>query len=305
VLAQGVCLSAILATRDAVTPLRVVLTAAALNFVGDYLLCCWPLQTGVAGAAWATTISTFLGFGMMLRVLARKGILPPLRLPVLSEAGPVLEYAGPMFIITSARVIGFTAMAVTAGLLGTQELAAYQVIIGIFVFFAFMGAPLSQTAQTLLPPLIDKGDSVGVKRAIGNILGLATVVSSVVAMVCFLALRYGAVLFTSDPEVVQLVASAAPALLLATGTLLISSSVDGSLLAAKDFAFVVPSQILVCVIQLGLLQIVRRQHLGLPFVFMTFAVRLWVFLGGAAVRIGLGYGPLGRVLHAGKSTSSD
>ncbi|OLQ02641.1 Enhanced disease susceptibility 5 [Symbiodinium microadriaticum] len=61
-LGQGVCLSAILATRDAVTPLRVVVLAALLNVLGDFLLCCWPLRTGVSGAAAATAISTMCGF---------------------------------------------------------------------------------------------------------------------------------------------------------------------------------------------------------------------------------------------------
>ena len=92
-LAQGVCLSAILATRDAVTPLKVVLTAALLNCLGDLLLCCWPLQRGVAGAAWATALSTLMGFSLMLRALQRKQILPSFRLRALKEAQPVLEYA--------------------------------------------------------------------------------------------------------------------------------------------------------------------------------------------------------------------
>eukprot|EP00933_Yihiella_yeosuensis_P015577 TRINITY_DN13549_c0_g2_i1.p1 TRINITY_DN13549_c0_g2~~TRINITY_DN13549_c0_g2_i1.p1 ORF type:complete len:437 (-),score=68.45 TRINITY_DN13549_c0_g2_i1:113-1423(-) len=301
VLAQGVCLSAILATRDSLTPLRVVLAAAALNFTGDWLLCAWPFRTGVAGAAWATTISVLLGFTLMLGVLRQKGLCPTLHLPRLKEAGPVLEYAGPMFIITSARVIGFTAMAITAGLMGTKALAAYQVIIGIFVFFAFVGAPLSQTAQSILPSLIDKGDSEGIKRAGRNIFTIASLVGWTVATLCFLLLRFGGGIFTADAEVIRIVAEAAPAVFLAVGTLLISSSVDGALLAAKDFGFVVPQQMIVCVLQLLLLQLVRRYSLGLPFVFLTFVMRLWVFITAAAVRVFvLRRGPLGSVL-AGKA----
>ena len=60
-LAQGVCLSAILATRDALTPLKVVFTAAALNCLGDLLFCCYR-PWGVAGAAAATALSTLAGF---------------------------------------------------------------------------------------------------------------------------------------------------------------------------------------------------------------------------------------------------
>ena len=47
-LCQSVALSALLAARDAVTPLKVVLGAAALNLAGDWALCIWPLRLGAA-----------------------------------------------------------------------------------------------------------------------------------------------------------------------------------------------------------------------------------------------------------------
>jgi len=294
-LSQGVCLSAILATRDAVTPLKVVLTAAALNCTGDFLFCCWPLQTGVVGAAAATSLSTLAGVGLMLRALKSKGIMPRLQWPDMKKAGPVLEYAGPMFVITVARIAGFTGMAFTAASLGTTTLAAYQVIIGIFVLCAFVGAPLSQTAQSMIPALVDANDKEGTRRVGKNVLSIASIVSVAVSTICFLVLRFGAGAFTSDATVLAEAAGAAPAVALATATLLISSSVDGALLAAKDFGFVVPQQVIVLSVQLVLLQLVRRWNLGLPYIFLTFVFRLWVFIACASLRIGLGMGPLGRV----------
>ena len=38
----------------------------ALNCLGDFLFCCWPLQTGVSGAAAATALSTMAGFATWL-----------------------------------------------------------------------------------------------------------------------------------------------------------------------------------------------------------------------------------------------
>ena len=47
-----------------------------------------------------------------------------------------------------------------------------QVILGIFVLFAFVGAPISQTAQSLLPPLIESGDTKQAREVGKNVLTL-------------------------------------------------------------------------------------------------------------------------------------
>lgn len=57
-LTQSVCLSIMLATRDAITPLKVISLAAAVNVIGDTLLCVYPFRMGTAGAAAATAFAT-------------------------------------------------------------------------------------------------------------------------------------------------------------------------------------------------------------------------------------------------------
>lgn len=301
-LGQGVCLSAILATRDAVMPLRVVVLAALLNVLGDFLLCCWPLRTGVSGAAAATAISTMCGFAFMMRSLQRKQILPTFRLGALRDAGPVLEYAGPMLVINMTRIAGFTAMAFAAAATGTRALAAYQVILGIFVLFAFIGAPLSQTAQSMLPPLIESSNTSGARKVAKNVLTIGTIVSIVASVLCYAALMLGAGTFTADPAVLGEIHGAAFMVCLATGTLLISSSVDGALLAAKDFGFIVTQQVSVVTLQLLVLRTVLHLKLGLPGIWMTLAVRVLLFVPIALTWLGMGYGPLGRVLFPKKGT---
>ncbi|CAE7900841.1 DTX46, partial [Symbiodinium sp. KB8] len=289
-LGQGVCLSAILATRDAVTPLRVVVLAALLNVLGDFLLCCWPLRTGVSGAAAATAISTMCGFAFMMRSLQRKQILPTFRRGALRDAGPVLEYAGPMLVINMTRIAGFTAMAFAAAATGTRALAAYQVILGIFVLFAFIGAPWSQTAQSMLPPLIESSNTSGARKVAKNVLTIGTIVSIVASVLCYAALMLGAGTFTADPAVLGEIHGAAFMVCLATGTLLISSSVDGALLAAKDFGFIVTQQVSVVTLQLLVLRTVLHLKLGLPGIWMTLAVRVLLFVPIALTWLGMGYG---------------
>jgi Na+-driven multidrug efflux pump len=48
--------AAFLASKDSVTPLKAVLVGSVINIVGDLLLVC-VLGKGIAGAAWATTLS--------------------------------------------------------------------------------------------------------------------------------------------------------------------------------------------------------------------------------------------------------
>ncbi|OLQ02644.1 MATE efflux family protein 4, chloroplastic [Symbiodinium microadriaticum] len=257
----------------------------------------------------------------MMRSLQRKQILPTFRRGALRDAGPVLEYAGPMLVINMTRIAGFTAMAFAAAATGTRALAAYQVILGIFVLFAFIGAPWSQTAQSMLPPLIESSNTSGARKVAKNVLTIGTIVSIVASVLCYAALMLGAGTFTADPAVLGEIHGAAFMVCLATGvnqenfardtcasittrtdaanggnpirkvitmmekmsekieseaekefqaqptwdrldcentgktrTLLISSSVDGALLAAKDFGFIVTQQVSVVTLQLLVLR---------------------------------------------------
>ena len=174
-LSQQVALSGLLATRDSLTPLKVVATAALLNVTGDYLLCAWPLRLGVAGAAWATSVSTMLGFLLMIRALGKKGLLPSLKLPTYENLKPLLEYARPLAVVIGTRFLSLTLMAMTAGTLGTAVQASYQVEMNVLVLFGLFGEPLSQTAQTILPSLLDAGEAgaARAKRAISNLLRIS------------------------------------------------------------------------------------------------------------------------------------
>lgn len=58
----------LLAQRDSVTPLLAVLLQLVANIAGDYYLVA-VLKQGVAGAAWATVASQYLGVACLLLAL--------------------------------------------------------------------------------------------------------------------------------------------------------------------------------------------------------------------------------------------
>jgi len=294
---SSVCLSALLATRDPVTPLKVIISAQLVNFLGDFLLCCWPLRTGVAGAAAATAFGTLVQFCLMLRALRGRRLLPTVRVPTRHDLAPVLEYAGPLFVITTARIVGFTAMSFAAASIGTAQLAAYQVVISIFVVFVFVGGPMSSNAQTVMPPLVDSGDTQAARRTFANIFVLANIVSVFTSAIYLAVVTYGAGGFTADVNVLHEITGSAFSSFLAAATLLVLGAVDGTMTASRDFGLIVIYQLVAVGVQLLLLAEVKRRHLALSFVFMTLTVRLWICAAGVGFCLLAGLGRLGGVLR--------
>jgi Na+-driven multidrug efflux pump len=217
-LAQSVCLSILLATRDAITPLKIVALAAGVNVIGDYLLCVFPLQWGVSGAAAATTFATIFSSAFMVRGLKKKGILPKIRLPSRKEMVSLMEFTGPLLGITITRLFGFVSMQRTAMTLGLKHTAAYQLCVNLMIFFLLFAEPLSQLSQTQLPELIDAGDGAQVKSNLKSVLSLGAATSLVVGGVAGLATFFGSSVFSSDPIVQSLAKGAAPSLFLAVAT---------------------------------------------------------------------------------------
>merc|ERR1712127_68294 len=95
----------------------------------------------------------------------------PLRLPSsLDDLRPLLQYAGPLFMVVVCRFFGLVSMALTAARLGNTALAAYQVVVSLLLLFGLFGEPLSQAAQAQLPPLLDKGNFFTARRRFSMLL---------------------------------------------------------------------------------------------------------------------------------------
>lgn len=302
-LAQNICLSALLATRDSVTPLKVVTIAAVVNLCGNFLLCAWPLRLGVAGAAASTSVATLVGCALMVRALWRKGLLPR-RWPhvtSLESLRPLSEYAGPLSIVIGCRVLCLASMALAAAPLGTTALAAYQVLINLLSLFGLFGEPLGQTAQATLPPLLEKGSTRAARGDFLSLLSVGLVVAVLAGGAAALMAYYGGPLFSQDPAVLAAVRSNAPVLMLVVSALVIAYAVDGAVLAARDFRFLILSSLAGLLLQLPMLVLVVRTFggghaslastRGLAAVFLTLAVRLLSLDSFCLVRLLRSSGP--------------
>jgi len=295
-LAQSACLSTMMATRDAITPLKIIGLAAAVNVVADYLLCAWPLRLGCAGAAAATSFATLLSCGFMLQGLAKKNILPRIKMPTMKKFTELLEFTGPLLLITLTRLGGFIAMQRTAMKLGVEQLAGYQLCINLMMFFLLFGEPLSQLSQTKLPSLLDEKDGPSVFANLKSVLTLAGITSVGIGAVAFAAAACGSGIISSDLGVQLVAKSAAPTLFVTVAVSIFAIAVDGAMLASRDFGFMLVTGLGSFIAQLKLLPYCT----SVSDILGTFMFRLGMYAIAALARMALGFGGVGRVIRAGR-----
>eukprot|EP00586_Coscinodiscus_wailesii_P000207 CAMPEP_0172481074 /NCGR_PEP_ID=MMETSP1066-20121228/6632_1 /TAXON_ID=671091 /ORGANISM="Coscinodiscus wailesii, Strain CCMP2513" /LENGTH=519 /DNA_ID=CAMNT_0013243009 /DNA_START=386 /DNA_END=1945 /DNA_ORIENTATION=+ len=292
-LAQSVSLSILLATRDALTPLAVVSLAVAINIAGDGLLCVWPFRLGCAGAAAASSFSTLVSTAFMLRVLAKKKLLPKLlRMPQASELKELWEYCCPLFLITLARFTAYAAMQFRAMSLDVVKSAAYQISVNTMMFFMLFGEPLSQLGQTKLPALIDAEDRKGIIASIKSIMTLSGLAAVGIGGLAYSLLRFGSGFFTNDVLVQGVIAEAAPSVFASVAMGIVYCGIDGMMFGSRDFNTILALGIMTCVMQLNLLPMCT----SLTGIFMTFVARQGIFSLVSVVRAAMGQGNIGRII---------
>jgi len=226
----------------------------------------------------------------MARKLKNRGMLPECRLPTPKEIISLMEFTGPLLGITLTRLFGFVNMQRTAMALGVKETAAYQLCINLVIFFLLFAEPLSQLSQTQLPELIDAGDGAQVKSNLRSVLTLGAPTAIVIGGVAGFTTYFGSSIFSSDPIVQSLAKGAAPSIFLAVATAIFTVTVDGAMLASKDFGFMLSQGICTMLIQLVLL---KTWCSSISDIFATFILRLGSYAVISLARAGLGRGKLG------------
>eukprot|EP00854_Cymbomonas_tetramitiformis_P001517 gene1516-2151_t len=255
------------------TPICVIVAADKEGIDGDFALC-HCLGLGIAGAAWATTFSLWAfqaacgakpeapeGRLQVLQIwmLRWKGLLPPLRKlvrpPSMAELGPMGAYVGPLSFVVLTRVVGFASMSAFSVSLGTAALGAHQIAFSLFSFFAVFGECLSQTAQTMLPGLMH-GPMRSVpkaRKAVNSLFGVACTLGGATGILGASMMVVTPWLFTSDQLVIAELCRVAALLLLGLFTACCNIAMDGTLLARKNFSFIVATVCVTLTVQMSML----------------------------------------------------
>ncbi len=235
-MAQNVCLSLFMVTRDVITPMKIISCAAVANVIGDALFCVW-IRGGTGGAAAATTCATLISSVWMVAALRKKELLPALRIPKKKELAALAEYTGPLLAITLTRMAGFLNMQRKAMTLGVTALAGYQLVMNLLIFFILFGEPLSQLGQTKLPGLIEDANAKEARATLKSILLLSVFAATGVGAAAFLTSLSMPGLFSTDLGVQAVAKGAAPMLFLAVSMTIMGIAIDGAMMASRDFGF--------------------------------------------------------------------
>jgi len=270
--------SSLMASRDSLSPLKAVCAAGIINCTGDYVLC-GVLGQGIAGAAWATLASQLvLGF-MIVRFVRAKGFLPKdlfrlKGLPSPTEFFNVLRFGPPLMVSVTLRIGGYVMLLRGASALGTQALAAHQILVGLFLFFALLGDPLNQTAQTMLPKyLTGAGRSPAKARAlIAKLVGTAIVLGLSTGLVVVGICNGLHMLFTKDPVVAAHMASVNLPMIAVLMSSPAAICMDAVLICTKDFKYLLAGSGMSLAFLAGSLPTFLKAGLGIQGVWWALAL---------------------------------
>ncbi|XP_031391037.1 protein DETOXIFICATION 46, chloroplastic-like [Punica granatum] len=258
--------SSSLGMKDSMGPLKSLLVASTVNGLGHLVLCSM-LGYGIVGAAWATLASQIVAAYMMIQALNKKGFNSfAVSVPSASEFLQIFGIAAPVFVTMFSKVAFYSLITYFATAMGTNTVAAHQVMIQMYGMCVVWGEPLSQTAQSFMPELM-YGKNRSLEKArmllkslmiIGAILGL--VISAIGASVPGLFPN----IFTSDPNVIQEMHKVLLFFFIALSATPCTHSLEGTLLAGRDFKFVSLAMSGCFCLGALLLYLVSSRGFGLP-----------------------------------------
>ena len=231
----------LVARKDTTSPLACVCLAAAVNVVGDWLAVA-VLGGGAAGAAWATTAALYAGCVAILVVLKKQGYVDDFPWGTLKwkeQLAPVMAFAGPITFLVFALLSIYTALILFANSLGVTVSAAHRIAGNVFAVAVLCGDPLIQAGQAFMPryllPEVPRRQAARQMAGLLQTIGWGT--GFFASFCCGLACVFGGGLFTRDAAVVEQLRAVAIPVCAAVITNIVSKSMYGVTVAAKQLGF--------------------------------------------------------------------
>ena len=225
--------------KDTSTPLKVSLAVNVVNGVLSWFLI-YPLRMGVAGAAIGTVVAEVCAAGTLL-VLARSRVRPTSLRVDLRAMRSVVTVSWDLFLRTAALLGGLLVTTAVAARMGTVVVAAHQIARELWTMLALVLDGFAIAGQALIATSLGAGDTMRA-RADARTLVRWGLGSGVLIAVGYLALS-GVLprVFTGDPAVLRSVSQVwlVVALLQPVGGIVFV--LDGVLMGAGDFRFLLLS----------------------------------------------------------------
>ena len=243
--------------QDTRTPLVASVVGFSANIVLN-LFFVYGLHLGIAGSALGTVLSQCGMASALVVVVTRRA--RQLGASLRPHPGRVLR-AGldgiPLLIRTLALRIVLLVTAWVAAGLGDVPLAAYQVAATIWTFLAFSLDALAIAAQALTGRALGAGDVVSARSATRTMLSWGVIGGSLLGILVLATHSVLPVLFTPDPAVRSVLASALIVVGLCQPVAGFVFVLDGVLIGAGDGLWLAVAQVVVLVLYLPLILAVR------------------------------------------------
>ncbi|KAL2477045.1 MATE efflux family protein 4 [Forsythia ovata] len=231
----------------------------------------------------------------MIEALIKKGYNGfAISIPSPEELLQIFMLAAPVFVTMMSKVAFYSLLVYFATSMGTQTVAAHQVMIQLYCMCAVWGEPLSQTAQSFMPELI-----YGANQSLAK---ARTLLKSLVIIGALSGLILGSIgtsvpwlfpkLFSSDPEVIQEMHKVLIPYFLALCVTPSTHSLEGTLLAGRDLKFISMSMSGIFCLGTLLLLLLSRSGYGLTGCWFTLVAFQWTRFSIALWRLTLPNGIL-------------
>jgi len=198
----------------------IVVTIVVANLLNLFLN--WTLiyghlgapSLGVAGSAWATTISRW-AMGLLVMALGWPALRNDL-LPIRPEAfqlrplGRMLRLGAPIGAQLELEYSAFGLTGIVMGWLGTNQMAGHQIAINLASLTYMVPLGVSASAAVLVGQEVGRGNPAGARRAAGSALVVGTSFMAAMGSVMLLAPGLLASAYTGAPAVLSVAAALIP-----------------------------------------------------------------------------------------------
>jgi len=258
---------------DTRTPLRIAVTANALNVVLEVFLV-YGVHLGLLGSAWGTVIAQVAAAALYAAASWRRARVRPRR-PGRAEVTALLRDGHRLSVRTIALgVVPLTTTAIAARL-GPVALGGQQIAMRVWLLLALLLDALAVPTQVYVSSALGAGDAGGARRVGRRTLRLGLIAGAGLGVVTAALAFWVPALFTSDAAVRDAATVALEVAALTQPMAALAFVLDGLILGLSDYVAMRRAMILAILAYLPVAVLVLRFHaLGLPGIWV--ALGLWL-----------------------------
>ena len=258
--------------QDTRTPLIVTLGLNVINLVLDPILI-FGFDAGLAGAAWATVVAQWVGALWFVALMSKKRQTLGVEwsLPRRSDLKVLLGAGGALVLRTGSLLTVLTVATAVAARIGTNPVAAHQVMFQVWLFLSLVLDALAIAAQAM----IGKSLATNPQEAAAlskRLLVLGLWFGSGVALILLAIAPWLPGWFTDDAGVIESLRSVYPFLVIMQPLNALVFVWDGIVIGATDFTYLAWTMAVSSIVALGALLAVLPMDWGLVGVWWAIAL---------------------------------